>query len=215
MPKIPVAASRDIQITALPQLKLARPWYGEIDSTVLQQNVKRLDVPYKNFFEGRGFPKCKNPSNFTSFTYATCVKIKCCKVYLPKLIPMGFHNSRSVPNEFTIKSVTVRQPQDGWYMSLRIEDKTVPDYVAKPLAEVKSIIGCDLGITKLVHLSDGYQFENPKFATSRKTKHLLKVRQRRVNRKIRGSNKCKKPSKNVGRLHKKSAERASSSLSGI
>ncbi|WP_226576802.1 hypothetical protein [Microseira wollei] len=57
-PKILAAASRDIQITALPQLKLARPWYGEIDSTVMQpENVKRLDVAYNNFFEGRGFPK--------------------------------------------------------------------------------------------------------------------------------------------------------------
>jgi len=45
----------------------------------------------------------------------------------------------------------------------RIEDKTVPDYGAKPLAEVKTILGCDLGVTKLVHLSDGYQFDNPKF----------------------------------------------------
>jgi putative transposase len=204
MQKIPAVASRDIQITALPQLKLARPWYGEIDSTVLQQNVKRLDVAYKKFFEGRGFPKFKNRSNFTSFTYAAGVKIKGNKVYLPKLGWMRFHKSRSVPDGFAIKSVTVRQRQDGWYASVRIEDKTVPDYAAKSLTEVKSIIGGDLGITKLVHLSDGYQFENHKFAIKQqKTKHLLKVRQSRVSRKVKGSNKRKKASKKVGRLHKK------------
>ncbi|MEO0971088.1 MAG: RNA-guided endonuclease TnpB family protein, partial [Cyanobacteria bacterium J06639_18] len=46
--------AEEIQITNLPVLKKVRPWYKEIDSTVLQQNVKRLDVAYKNFFTGRG-----------------------------------------------------------------------------------------------------------------------------------------------------------------
>ncbi|WP_226576799.1 hypothetical protein [Microseira wollei] len=35
-----------------------------------------------------------------------------------------------MPDGFTIKSVTVRQRQDGWYISVRIEEKTVPDYAA-------------------------------------------------------------------------------------
>jgi putative transposase len=42
--KNPRRSPGDIQITALPELKTARPWYNEIDSTVLQQNVKRLDT---------------------------------------------------------------------------------------------------------------------------------------------------------------------------
>jgi putative transposase len=201
--KNPRRSAGEIQITALPQLKLARPWYGEIDSTVLQQNVRRLDTAYKNFFEGRGFPKFKNRSSFTSFTYAAGVKIKGNKIYLPKLGWMRFFNSRPIPDGFRINSVTVRQRQDGWYVSLRIEDKTVPDYAAKPLAEVKAVLGCDLGITKLVHLSDGCQFENPKFGINKKTRRLLKVRQRRVSRKARGSKRYKKASRKVGRLHKK------------
>jgi putative transposase len=71
----------DIQITALPELKKARLWFSEIDSTVLQQNLKRLDTAYKNFFDGRGFPKFKNKSNFTSFTYQMGVKVRRCYWY--------------------------------------------------------------------------------------------------------------------------------------
>ncbi|WP_373528867.1 helix-turn-helix domain-containing protein [Nostoc sp.] len=48
--KNPRRSAGDIQVTALPELKKARPWFGQIDSTVLQQNVKRLDAAYKNFF---------------------------------------------------------------------------------------------------------------------------------------------------------------------
>ena len=201
--KNPRRSAGDIQITALPYLKKARPWFAEIDSTVLQQNVKRLDTAYKNFFEGRGFPKFKNRSNFTSFTYQMGVKVQGNKIYLPKLGWMRFFNSRSIPLGFTLKAATLRKRQDGWYVSIRIEDKAIPDYVTKPLNEVNSILGCDLGITKLVHLSDRYQIDNPKFSTNKKVSRTLKIRQRRVNRKVKGSKNRKKAANNVGRFHKK------------
>jgi len=199
--KNPRRSAGDIQITALPELKIARPWYGGIDSTVLQQNVKRLDIAYKNFFEGRGFPKFKSRSNFTSFTFVMGVKLQGSKIYLPKVGWMRFHNSRSIPNGFIIKACTVRKRQNGWYVSIRIEDKSIPDYIPKPLDDVAKIIGCDLGITKLVHLSDGYQIDNPRFSTTKKAKRTLRIRQRRVSRKIQGSNNRKKAAIRVGRFH--------------
>jgi putative transposase len=203
----PRRSAGDIQITALPELKTARPWYNGIDSTVLQQNVKRLDTAYKNFFEGRGFPKFKNRSNFTSFTYAMGVKIKGNKIYLPKLGWMRFYNSRPIPDGFTIKACAVRKRQNGWYISMRIEDKTVPEYSATYRGDNPKVIGCDLGITKLVHLSDGYQIENPKFSTNKKAKRTLKIRQRRVTRKIKGSKNRKKAVIQVGKFHQKISDK--------
>jgi putative transposase len=203
----PRRSATDIQITALPELKKARPWYSGIDSTVLQQNVKRLDTAYSNFFAGRGFPKFKNRSNFTSFTCVMGVKIQGNKIYLPKLGWMRFYNSRPIPNGFTIKACTVRKRQDGWYVSLRIEDRSVPEYRARPLEQVTKVIGCDLGITKLVHLSDGYQIENPKFSTTKKARRTLKIRQRRVSRQVKGSKKRQKAIKQVGRFHQKISDR--------
>jgi len=197
----------DIQITALPELKAARPWFAGIDSTVLQQNVKRLDTAYKNFFEGRGFPKFKNRSNFTSFTFVMGVKIQGNKIYLPKLGWMRFHKSRPISGSFTIKACAVRRRQNGWYVSIRIEDKSIPDYTTKPLKGVVKVIGCDMGITKLVHLSDGAQIENPKFSTTKKTKRTLKIRQRRVTRKAKGSNNRKKGAKKLGLFHQKISDK--------
>jgi putative transposase len=196
-----------IQDAALPTLKKARPWFAGIDSTVLQQNIKRLDIAYQNFFDGRGFPKFKNRSNFTSFTMTMGIKVEKNKIYLPKLGWMRFYNSRPIPDGFTIKAATIRKRQDGWYVSVRIEDKSVPDYIARPLADVNKAIGCDLGITKLVHLSDGYQIENPKFLTNKKTKRTLKIRHRRVSRKVKGSNNRKKATKKLGLLHKRIADK--------
>jgi len=171
--KNPRRSPGDIQITALPELKTARPWYNEIDSTGLQQNVKRLDTAYKNFFEGRGFPKFKNPSNFTSFTFVMGVKIQGNKIYLPKLGWMRFYNSRSIPDGFSIKACAVRKRQNGWQVSIRIESKSIPNYLTKSLKDVAKVMGCDMGITKLVHLSDGSFIENPKFSTTKKAKRTL------------------------------------------
>jgi len=139
----------------------------------------------------------------TSFTFVMGVKIQGHKIYLPKLGWMRFYNSRSIPDSFTIKACAVRKRQNGWYVSIRIEDKSIPDYLTKSLKEVVKIIGCDLGITKLVHLSDGYQIKNPKFSTSKKAKRTLKIRQRRVNRKVKGSKNRQKAAKKVGLLHQK------------
>jgi putative transposase len=135
------------------------------------------------------------------------VKIQGSKIYLPKLGWMRFYNSRPIPNCFTIKACTVRKRQNGWYISVRIENKSVPDYTTKPLKDVVKIIGCDMGLTKLVHLSDGTQLENPKFSTTKKAKRTLKIRQRRVSRKTKGSKNRKKAAKKLGVFHQKISDK--------
>ena len=199
----------NIQITELPDLKKARPWYAEIDSTVLQQNLRRLDNAYNNFFQQlRGFPKFKNRSTFRSFTYAAGVKIKGNKIYLPKLGWVKFYNSRPIPDGFKIKSVTVRKKSNGYYVSVRIEDKSVPKNPTKNVEEVKTVTGLDMGLGKLVYCSDSSAIDNPKFATNKTNKRLQKIRQRRVSRKKKGSNNRRKAQQKLsGFQHRKATKR--------
>lgn len=135
------------------------------------------------------------------------VKIKGNKIYLPKLGWMRFYNSRSIPDGFTIKACAVRKRQNGWYVSIRIEDKSVPEYSATAVGDNPKVIGGDLGITKLVHLSDGYQIKNPKLSTNKKAKRTLKIRQRRVSRKTKGSKNRKKAAIQVGKFHQKISDK--------
>jgi putative transposase len=120
---------------------------------------------------------------------------------------MRFYNSRPIPDGFTIKACAVRKRQKGWYVSVRIENESVSDYLAKSLKDAVKVIGCDMGITKLVHLSDGCQIENPKFSTTKKAKRTLKIRQRRVSRKAKGSKNRKKAAKRVGLFHQKVSDK--------
>ena len=192
-----------MQDAYLAEMKQTRPWYKTIHSNVLQMLVKRLDTAMEGFFKhGRGFPGFKNRSNFRSFQYKPGdVKLNGNKIYLPSIGWMRFYNSRSIAQGFKIRTVTVRRKVDGWYTSILIEDKTVPDFPV--LKEINTLVGLDMGLTKLVHCSDGSDFANPRPATSKKGKRTLKIRQRRLSRKKKGSNNRKKEQARVAKLHKK------------
>ncbi|NEO40812.1 MAG: IS200/IS605 family element transposase accessory protein TnpB [Moorea sp. SIOASIH] len=191
-----------IQDAGLVELKAARPWYKSIDSDVLQRNVARLNTAYQNFFDGRGFPKFKNRSNFRSFEYKPRrVKFNENKVYLPKIGWMRFFNSRPIPNGFAVRSVTIRKKTDGWFMSVRLEDKSIPLPPVLPTFEIKTAVGLDMGLIKLVHCSDGSDIPNPRFATNKKTKRTLKKRQRRLSRTKKGSRNRNKRVAQVAKLH--------------
>ncbi|MGK7939172.1 MAG: hypothetical protein AB4062_03265 [Crocosphaera sp.] len=53
--------------------------------------------------------------------------------------------------------------KNGWYMSIWIENTEVPKSKPQDLEQVKTVIGCDLGIKKLLALSNGELIENPQF----------------------------------------------------
>jgi putative transposase len=195
-----------MQDAYLAEMKQSRPWYKVMHSNVLQLLVKRLDGAMEGFFkQGRGFPKFKNRSNFRSFQYKPGdVKIKGNKLYLPSIGWMRFFNSRQAPDGFEIRTVTVRKKADGWYISILREDKSIPDF---PINQSpNTLVGLDLGLTKLVHCSDGSDFSNPRPATSKKAKRTLKIRQRRLSRTKKGSKNRKKAIERVSRLYKKQSD---------
>ncbi len=67
-----------------------------------------------------------------------------------------------------------------------------------------------MGLGKLVYLSDGSSVDNPRFATNKKTKRLMKIRQRRVSRKQKGSKNRSKAQLRVSKLHNKIQQRRES-----
>lgn len=183
----PRRSAYDQQASELPILKRTRPWYQQIHSTVLQQNLKRLNEAFKKFFnEGFGYPKFKRRSRFRSFSYPPGqVQLNNNAIYLPSIGWCKFFKSREIPVGFQVKTVTVRRKADGWYVSLRLEDKTVPNPPKIQLSQIKTAIGADLGLNKLVSLSNGETVKNPKFFE--RIERKLKIRQRKASRKKKGS----------------------------
>jgi putative transposase len=60
---------------------------------------------------------------------------------------MVFH--RPIPTGFKVKTGTVIKEADGWYVSLTLEDQTVPATVAEIQPTEENTVGIDLGITNL------------------------------------------------------------------
>lgn len=187
----------------LPEMKAARPWYKQVNAEVLQMNVRRLNAAYSRFFDGLGgYPKFKRRSTFRSFSYRPIrVKIKENKTYLPGIGWMRFYLSRPIPEGFSIRTVTIRRRSDGWYMSVRLENKDVPNIKPIDTKQIKSAIAVDLGIKKLCALSNSELIANPNYAL--KVARRKRIRHRAASRKIKGSVNRRKAYLRIGRLDRK------------
>lgn len=182
----------------LPNLKKERPWYGQIQHHVLQQMLRRVDEAFQRFFKGLGgYPKLKRRGKFRSFSYTPGdVRFQKNRVRLPGIGWMIFFQSRPFPDGFAVRSVTVRRKSDGWFISVRLQDNTVP----VPLSpnKVKTAIGVDLGIAKLASLSTGETISNPRFG--QKVERRRKILHRRASRKQKGSRKRREAYQRLARL---------------
>ncbi len=175
------------QSSYLPELKRLRPWYKKIDANVQQMNLRRLNAAFAKFFDGAGgYPKFKSKSKFHSFSYVPGqVKIEGNKVRLPGIGWMRFYLSRPLPIGFKIRTVTIRHKSDGWYMSVRLENKDVPALMPIDTEQVTKVVAADLGIRKLAALSTGELVINPNFA--KRVARRKQIRQRAASRKVKGS----------------------------
>lgn len=204
----------DIQSKRTTELRHESEWYARIDSDVLQSNLAKLDTAYSGFFKHkRGFPAFRKVANFKTFQYKpgrckfevnrSSNKRKCYShIYLPGIGRMRYLDSRAIPESAEIRTVTVIKKTDCWYISvlLKIDDE-LPVLGSAELVE--SAVGIDVGINRLIALSNGLFVENPRFATNKRTRRRLRIRQRRVNRKVKGSINRSKAGIKVAKLHKK------------
>ena len=195
--------AREQQSSYLPQLKQLRPWYKTIDANVQQMNLRRLNAAFTKFFDGAGgYPNFKNKSKFRSFSYVPGqVKFESNRVKLPGVGWCRFYLSRSLPPGFDIRTVTIRRKSDGWYMSVRLENKDIPNIQPIDKTQVKTALAVDLGIKKLCALSNGEIITNPNFA--KKLERRKSIRQRRASRKVKGSKNRVKAYRKLAKIDQK------------
>jgi putative transposase len=181
-------------------LKAEHGWLKEVNSQSLQYALLNLDSAYSNFFKGRAnFPKFKKKSNNQSFHCPQKVSVKNNRLYIPKFksgIEMIIHR----PLSGVVRNATIsKTPTNKYFVSILTETGvSVPD---KASVDKKTAIGIDLGIKSFAVLSDGTEFDNPKYL--RNSLKRLKVLQRRASHKLKGSNNHKKANYKVAKLYEK------------
>ena len=185
-------------------LKYEAVFLQEIDSIVIRQSLFNLDNAYKKLFNKQGgYPKFKSKYNRNSYNTTAVYKSYKAKEYcnieldlnnrkikLPKLKWVnirGYRNTDSINGK--IKNATIsKEPNGKYYVSLLYEVPDI-DIIVRP----RTIVGIDIGIKKLLTLSDGTNYDNNKCIE--KYQKRIKRKQRELSRKVKGSNnyyKCKK-----------------------
>jgi putative transposase len=110
---------------------------------------------------------------------------------------------RPIPDGFKIKTASVTKKADGYYLTLSLEDKTVPEI--KPDFNPRSITGIDVGLKEFLTTSEGETVSIPQYY--RKEQKRLRVIQKRVSRRKKGSSRRQKAVKQLGKCHKKVADK--------
>ena len=179
----------------LKDLKAECEWLKEINSQSLQQSITNLDKAYTAFFKGQAnFPRFKKKSSGGSFNIPQNILLENGKLIIPKFkkgIDIVLHR----PIKGEIRQATIsRTPTGKYFVSILCETgETI-----KPKAKIKenTTVGIDLGIKTYLVLSDGQEFDNPKYL--RKAQSKLKYVQRKYSK-----HKGKRTKNKLAKLHEK------------
>jgi putative transposase len=180
-------------------LKNIYPFLKEINSQSLQQASKNLNSAYTRFFkEGAGFPKKKSKKNpLQSFQIPQHYRIEGKKIWIPKVGWMKIKLHRDMMQGHMKTATISRTPTGKYYISIIVENDL--EYPEKQDYSHATMIGIDVGNITFATLSNGEKIDHPKFLKF--SLQRLKCLQKRVSRKIIGSNNRRKAVKKLAKIH--------------
>ena len=160
-------------------------WIKDVSSKATKQAIMNADKAFRDFFKKRkGFPKFKKKKHQDVKAYfpknnKTDWTLERHRVKIPTLGWVRLKEFGYIPTNSVVKSGTVSQKANRYYVSILVEEKDVE--VSKPTNEG---IGIDLGIKDFAICSNGAIFKNiNKTSTIKRTEKKLKREQRKLSRK--------------------------------
>lgn len=189
----------------LTSLKKKLSWLAEVDSWSTQNALRDLDSAYQNFFrrvksgQKPGFPKfkkkCSKQSYKTTNPNKLPLPVKDSKVRLPKIGWVKFKQDREIVGRWLSMTIS-RNPSGRCFISINCCEVLYQEYET-----TGAMIGIDLGLKDFAITSDGIKIDNPKFL--RKCEKRLKMLQRRLSKKQKGSKNREKARIAVAKQHEK------------
>jgi len=194
--------SYNIQAKALTVAKKKLPHLKSVNAQCLQQVLKRLDKAWSDFFKitERGFPRFRSKNRFRSFTFPQLSKhcLDNNRVKLPSIGWIKIRQSRAYPTGFTPKQFQIVRRASGYYLMIVFQSL---EEIPEPIPGGTSI-GLDAGIESFI-ATPTELIKSPKFLRSKlKT---LKLLQRRLKKKTKGSNNWLKLQRKIAKFHEKIA----------
>lgn len=176
-------------------------WLKDCYSQVLQSVSLNLSRAYQNFFEGKArYPRFKSRHHRQSIQYPQKVKqVDECLKFPGKVGAVKAKIHRSLDG--VIKTVTVsKTPSGKYYASVFMESEG-----DNPVSSADGkVIGIDLGIKDFAITNDGEKtskYQNPKHLS--KHEFNLTRKQKKLARKVKGSNSRKKAARLTARVYER------------
>jgi len=183
-------------------LKSKHVWLKDVNSQSLQGATLHLENAFTRFFrEKKGFPKFKsrkNPVQSFSVPQGYNVDFETHKIRLPKIgwVKTKLHRRYKGVEKTATVSIT---PTGKFFISILIDDEK--DQPSTQHFDENTTIGVDVGIKDFAILSNGEKIGNPRCL--KQSFLRMKVLQRRLSKKQKGSNNRNKAKKAVAKLHEK------------
>lgn len=172
------------------------PWLKEIPRDCHSQPFTNLQKAFNSFFKNKkGYPKFHKRGTHDSFYIANdkfYIKDKLIKIPRGGLVRL----TEELRFDGKINSATVSKRANRYFVSINID---IPNYKKNRCYDNK--IGIDLGIKDFLITSNGDKFSNPKF--TKKYENKLAKEQKRLSKKLIGSNNRKKQIIKVQKIHYK------------
>ncbi|WP_292391871.1 IS200/IS605 family element RNA-guided endonuclease TnpB, partial [Methanosarcina sp. UBA5] len=186
----------------LPELKKEKPFLKDVNAQSLQGMTKHVDSAFTRFFrEKKGFPKFKskkNPVQAFPVPQHYSVNFETGTVKLPKIGEIKAVLHRNFVGE--LKKATVSKTCTGkYFISILVENNE--ELPVKQKFSEETIVGIDVGIKDFAILSTGEKIKNPKYLKN--SLQRLKLLQKRVSRKQKGSKNRAKARQRLAILHEK------------
>ena len=190
------------------------PWVYEVAKDVAEGAFTNLSAALKNHFDSRngkrtgtkvGFPRYKSKKDRRQSFHLNNDKFRLSdhSLYVPKL---GWVNmAEALRFAGKIMGAVVSRVAGRWYVSIAVE-MNQPETFQFPRASA----GLDLGLKKLVVLSDGTQYENQVLLRSELT--YLKQLSRRLSRRQKNSSRWWRAKDQLARFHGRIANRRADHL---
>jgi putative transposase len=208
------SVSKFAQLAKVKDYRKENPFAGQVHSHVLQVVTADLDKAFQAFFrrvkagETPGYPRFRGRDRFDSFGFKELgngFRLDGRRLKLSGIgrVAVRWHR----PIEGQIKTVRIRRQAGKWYACFACEVE------AQPLPPTGQEVGIDVGIASLLTTSDGEHIENPKWYRAEQAK--LRVLQRRVSRRKKGSVNRRKAVRALQRQHDQIANKRADFLKKI
>ena len=197
-------ALKELKQSTPAQYKEEFPWLKEVDSLALACSWTNVNMAYKNFFSGSGYPKFKSKHK-SKLTYTTCNQKGSVSILedgkyikLPKLKKVKIKCHIQIGQDELIKSCTIsKTPTGKYYISILVEYTKEIEY--KEIISEFQAVGLDFSMKDLYYSSEDKKANYPRYY--RESLEKLAIEQRKLSRKKIGSKNREKQRLKIAKLH--------------